>query len=48
MKRKLRKISGCLVLTIPSQICDLYGYKENDYIVIEPIGSNELRLKKED
>ena len=46
MERKLREISGSLVLTIPRQICDLYGFKNGDMITIEPIGVGELRLRK--
>jgi bifunctional DNA-binding transcriptional regulator/antitoxin component of YhaV-PrlF toxin-antitoxin module len=46
MKRKLREISGCLILTIPKQIADLYKLKAGDYIEIEPIGITELKIKK--
>ena len=43
---KLRMISGSLVITIPKQVCDLYNFKNGDMIDIEPMGINELRLKK--
>lgn len=46
MERKLREISGSYVITIPKQVCDLYGYKPNDVFKIEPIGGGELRLRK--
>lgn len=46
MQRKLRNVSGCLVLTIPKQIADLYKFKAGDSIEIEPIGINELKIKK--
>ena len=46
MERKLRDISGSYVITIPKQVCDLYGFKPNDRFSIEPIGNNELRLRK--
>jgi len=46
MKRKLRLIGGCLILTIPKQIADLYKFKAGDEIEIEPIGINELKIKK--
>ena len=44
MERKLREISGSLVVTIPKQVCDLYGFKDGDMLNIEPIGVGELRL----
>ena len=46
MERKLREISGSLVVTIPKQICDLYKMKNGDMLEIEPIGIGELRLRK--
>ena len=46
MERKLREISGSLVITIPKQVCDLYNFKADDKISIEPIGVGELRLRK--
>ena len=46
MDRKLREISGSLVVTIPKQVCDLYGFKNGDMLSIEPIGVGELRLRK--
>ena len=46
MERKLREISGSLVVTIPKQVCDLYGFKDGDMLGIEPIGVGELRLRK--
>ena len=46
MERKLRKTSGSLVVTIPKQVCDLYGFKVGDKLSIEPIGVGELRLRK--
>ncbi len=46
MKRKLREISGCLVITIPHQVAELFHFQNGDYIDIETIGIGELRLKK--
>ena len=46
MERKLREISGSFVVTIPKQVCELYGFKEGDYLSIETIGIGELRLRK--
>ncbi len=46
MERKLREISGSLVITIPKQVCDLYKFNPGDKISIEPIGVGELRLRK--
>lgn len=46
MERKLRLIAGSLIVTIPKQVCDLYGFKNGDMIEILPIGANELRLRK--
>ena len=46
MKRKLREISGCLTLTIPKQVADLYKFRAGDIMEIEPIGVGELRLRK--
>jgi len=46
MERKLREINGSYIITIPKQVCDLYGFKTNDTFSIEPIGNNELRLRK--
>ena len=46
MERKLREINGSLVITIPKQVCDLYNFRKNDILNIEPIGVGELRLRK--
>ena len=46
MERKLREISGSLVVTIPKQVCDLYDFHDGDMLFIEPIGVGELRLRK--
>ena len=46
MERKLREISGSLVITIPKQVCDLYKFNPGDKISIEPIGVGELMLRK--
>jgi hypothetical protein len=46
MERKLREISGSLVVTIPKQICDLYKMKNGDIIEIEPIGYGKLKIRK--
>lgn len=44
MKRKHREINGSYVIAIPKQVCDLYGFKQNDKLNILPIGNGELRL----
>ena len=41
MECKLREISTSLVVTIPKQICKLYGFKDRDTMRIEPIGIGE-------
>lgn len=46
MERKLREINGSLVVTIPKQVCDLFGFQNGDKMSIEPIGVGELRLRK--
>jgi len=46
MKRKLRDVAGSYVITIPKQVCDFYHFSPNDEFSIEPIGNNELRLRK--
>ena len=46
MERKLRMISGSLVVTIPSQIANLYGMEAGDIVTIEQGGPGELRLRK--
>ncbi len=46
MERKLRELSGSLIVTIPKQVCDLYNFKAGDMLSIEPIGVGELRLRK--
>lgn len=40
MERKLCKISDSLVVTIPKQVCDLYGFKDGDMIEILLIDAN--------
>jgi hypothetical protein len=45
MQRKLRMISGSLIVTISKQICGLYGFKDGDITEILPIGIGELRLR---
>ena len=46
MERKLSEINGSLVVTIPKQVCDLYGFRNGDKMSIESIGIGELRLRK--
>jgi bifunctional DNA-binding transcriptional regulator/antitoxin component of YhaV-PrlF toxin-antitoxin module len=46
MERKLREINGSYIITIPKQVCDLYGFKPNAKFSILPIGNGEIRLKK--
>jgi hypothetical protein len=46
MERKLREISGSLVITVPKQVYALYNFKAGDKISIEPIDIGELRLRK--
>jgi len=46
MKCKLRIISGSLIVTIPKQVHNLYGFKNVNKISIEPIGIGELCLRK--
>ena len=46
MGRKLREINGSLVVTIPKQVCDLYGFNAGDKLSLDPISVGELRLRK--
>ena len=46
MEYKLRVINGSLVITIPKQVYDLYGFKNGDMLSIELIDFGELRLRK--
>ncbi len=46
MERKLREQKGSLILTLPRQVCDLYGLKAGDMMAVEPIGVGELRIRK--
>lgn len=46
MIRKLREIGGSYIITIPKQVCDLYKFNPGDEFELEPIGTNELRLRK--
>lgn len=46
MQYRLRMISKSLIVTIPKQVCDLYGFKDSDIIKILPIVANLLRLRK--
>jgi len=46
MERKLREISGSMVTTISKQICGLYKFKSNDIFFLEPIGIEELKIRK--
>ena len=40
IQRKLRIICRSLIVTIPKQVCDLYGFKNSDIIKILTIGTN--------
>ena len=46
MKRKIRNVAGCLVITIPHQVCELLKFKDGDDMEIEQSGMMELRLRK--
>lgn len=46
MPQKLREVGGCLVITIPRPIANLYKFKAGDMFELEPIGINELKLRK--
>ena len=46
MKRKLRNIAGCLCVTIPKQVCELYNFKDGDKMDIEILSTTKLTLKK--
>ena len=46
MERKLREINGSYIITIPKQVCDFYDFKPGDNFKLEPIGANELRIRK--
>jgi len=48
LKRKLRKVGGALVVCIPKPICDMYNFKDGDWLEISPIGGGEFKIKKVD
>jgi len=43
---KLRKINGSYIITIPKQVSDIYGFKQNDKFNVLPIVIDEIWLKK--
>jgi len=46
LKRKVRKTGESLAVTLPSQIAELQGIAEGDYVEFTPIGTGEFRIKK--
>jgi len=46
MERKLREIHGSLVVAIPKQIADLYGFKKGDTMEFSPLDFGELKICK--
>jgi len=48
LKRKVRMTGESLAITLPSQIAELHGIAEGDYLEFTPIGAGEFRIKKED
>lgn len=45
MKRKLRNIAGCLCVTIPKDVCELYDFKNGDEMEIN-LTPHDLKQKK--
>lgn len=48
IRRKVRKTGESLAVTIPSHIAQLHDINEGDFLEFTPMGSGELRLRKED
>ena len=46
LRRKLRKVSHTLVLTIPSQIAQMCGLEVGTVVEVEAIGRDALRVTK--
>jgi len=46
MERKLREIHGSLVVAIPKQIADLYGFRKGDTLEFSLLGVRELKVTK--
>ena len=46
LTRKTRASGTSLVITIPSQIVELYNINQGDLIEIIPINNGEIRIKK--
>ena len=46
LKRKVRMCGESLAITIPSQIAELHGIKEGDFMEFTPIGTGEFKIKK--
>ncbi len=46
LKRKLRKVGGALVISIPKPVCDMHDLNEGDYLEISPIGYGEFKIKR--
>jgi len=46
LTRKTRASGTSLVVTIPSQIVELYNINQGDLIEIIPLNNGEIRIKK--
>jgi len=46
LRRKLRRAGNSLVLTIPSQVAEMCGFKNGDIVEVEAIGKEALRVSK--
>jgi hypothetical protein len=46
IKRKVRMCGESMAITIPSQIAAFHNIKEGDFMVFEPIGTGEFKIKK--
>ena len=45
MKRKIRKVSSSIIITIPSQLAKAYGYEPGDELEVE-VNRKEIIYRK--
>jgi antitoxin component of MazEF toxin-antitoxin module len=46
LKRRLRRVSHSLVLTVPSQLAEMCGLRAGDIVEVEAIGRDALRVTR--
>jgi antitoxin component of MazEF toxin-antitoxin module len=48
LTRKIRASGSSSVVTIPSQLVEVYGINSGDFIEIIPLKNGEIRIRKTD